>query len=346
MSSVNLEAALELLRDVPPLAPERQAAARRRFLEEAARLGQRPGIGPAGFRPAVRPTRADALGGSSSIGVWRILRRGLVAAAGILLLYGLLAGLVYAGQLASPTSPLYSVKLAWEDVRLALTWEPRARADLALDLVDMRVGEIADLAETGEPVPPRALERLEHLLRLELSTAARLGDPQMVAALERVQERTQVWVRTMEQAWQDGSPRNRESLQMAVRLLNQVRERARLGLSDQDAFRQAGGWVTLPQPIPTETSPLRPAPTTPPYPTPSSRPTFSPIPVTTAPAVGPGRSPEATQAAGSGPGQAATPHRTSGQAQTAGPDQTTGPAQTPGPQHTSEPGHNKNGQGK
>ncbi len=83
-------------------------------------------------------------------GFFAVLRPGLAAV--VMLAVVLLAGggVVAAAGNSLPDSPLYSVKLATESVRLALTPSALGKAELNAQFADERVDEIIKLAEKGE----------------------------------------------------------------------------------------------------------------------------------------------------------------------------------------------------
>lgn len=83
-------------------------------------------------------------------GFFTVLRPGLAAV--VMLAVVLLAGggVVAAAGNSLPDSPLYSVKLATESVRLALTPSDLGKAELNAQFADERVDEIIRLAEKGE----------------------------------------------------------------------------------------------------------------------------------------------------------------------------------------------------
>ncbi len=100
------------------------------------------------------------------------LRRGWVMALmviGILLVSG--GGVALAAGNSMPDSPLYPMKLATEQVQLALTPSALGKAQLCADLADRRVAEIVYLADTGdaqqvEAATQRLDERLTALVGL------------------------------------------------------------------------------------------------------------------------------------------------------------------------------------
>jgi hypothetical protein len=83
-----------------------------------------------GFFPSLRP-------------VW-------IALAAIVAIIIAGGGTVYAAGGALPDSPLYSVKLATEQVRLFFTWSDIGKAELYAEFADERVEEIIKMAEEGK----------------------------------------------------------------------------------------------------------------------------------------------------------------------------------------------------
>lgn len=97
-----------------------------------------------------------------------------VAMALVLMLAG--GGTVAAASGSMPDSPLYPVKLASEQVQLALTASPQDRAELQAHLADERVTEIVYLAGQGNV---RQIERTTERLREHLGgVAVQNGDKQ------------------------------------------------------------------------------------------------------------------------------------------------------------------------
>ena len=74
-----------------------------------------------------------------------------VAVAIVLVLSLAGGGTVYAAAGSMPDSPLYTVKIATEQVRLVLTFSDLGKAELNAKLADKRVGEIIYLAEADKP---------------------------------------------------------------------------------------------------------------------------------------------------------------------------------------------------
>jgi hypothetical protein len=89
-------------------------------------------------------------------------------------------GTVAASANSMPDQPLYPVKLATEQVRLALTPSDISKAELYAKLVDRRVTEIANIVDKGEPERvDRVARRLDaQLARIALLARARARDEQ------------------------------------------------------------------------------------------------------------------------------------------------------------------------
>ena len=84
-----------------------------------------------------------------------ILRPALAAAAILLVV---LAGATSAAASSLPGDPLYGVKRATEDVRLALTFDEVARTQLLSELTDRRLEELAEIAKRRPASAPTATQ--------------------------------------------------------------------------------------------------------------------------------------------------------------------------------------------
>jgi hypothetical protein len=84
-----------------------------------------------------------------------ILRPALAAAAILVLV---LAGATSAAASSLPGDPLYAVKRAGEDVRLALTFDDVARTRLLSELTDRRLEELAEVAKNRPSSAPTATQ--------------------------------------------------------------------------------------------------------------------------------------------------------------------------------------------
>ncbi len=93
----------------------------------------------------------------------------------ILLLAG--GGTVVAAGNSMPDSPLYQVKLATEEVRLALTPSALGKAEFYAKLADRRVLEIVSMADENKP---EQIEQTAHRLNTYLTKIADLASTQQV----------------------------------------------------------------------------------------------------------------------------------------------------------------------
>jgi len=162
-----LKRELERLKNVPPRDPQAAARGRERFLAEAAALQ------PAPRRNLAAPRKL----------AWNFAAVVLTL---LLLFFGGAVGAAFASQNALPGEMLYPVKLAAEDLRLALAGTPQAEIDLLMQFAAVRVAEMNQLAAQGIVSPPETPARLEQHVHLALQLAAGLDDPAMSVALENI----------------------------------------------------------------------------------------------------------------------------------------------------------------
>ena len=220
--------ALRSLQEVPPRSLGAQTAGKTAFLAEARSLAQ-----------AVSPSLKDRLKG------WMKPEgkeaKPMIFVARVALVLGLLLGgtgaTAAAAQASSPTDLLYPVKLATEDVRLALTTNAAAEYALLLGMVDERVEEIQRLAMEGIPVPTRVNTRLHNQLQMMLQRAAELDDPSLVQAMEQLQVRTQEHIRLFQNTRENASENAEEALQLAEQIMANIRVQAEGALEDPTTFR-------------------------------------------------------------------------------------------------------------
>jgi hypothetical protein len=104
-------------------------------------------------RPSSRPT------------IFSLQRAWVPALAMVLLLVFSSVGTAAASSNAMPDQPLYPVKVATEQVRLAMAFSDEAKAELNVQLVEIRSQEIATMAAEGKPEQVTAVtERLSQQL--------------------------------------------------------------------------------------------------------------------------------------------------------------------------------------
>lgn len=254
----------------PPLPPpQRLAPGRQLFLAEAARLRagatQRPAM-PLWLRGAMRPAAA------------------FIA---VLLIVALALSTGQAVSASLPGEGLYSLKLAAEDARLAITRDPQVRATLSLAQIKDRLDEIVAVLAQGRPLDEVAAERVRRQLAATLMAAVQVEDAAAAQALQRLETALRERQQTMTVAMDDLPEPERTALGRLVRLMERVREEAQAGQVDPAGLRQR-----LRQGVPLDPAESLPWRATP-------RPSSSPGP----------EGPQPTDQSGAGPGLQPSPIR-------------------------------------
>lgn len=101
----------------------------------------------------------------------------------IALALGGVTGTVYASQSSTPDDLLYPVKLASEDVMLAVISDPEQESALLLDLINRRLAEWQTMQEEGTPVGDALLTRLDAEIQAMFSVMLGLDDEQLPQAM-------------------------------------------------------------------------------------------------------------------------------------------------------------------
>jgi hypothetical protein len=143
-------------------------------------------------------------------------------------------GLVAVAQNDLPGEPLYAVKLAGEDIRLALTVGELAQMEQVENMIQNRIIEMATLAKNGKETPEELVNRLNYHLEHALRLAAGMNDEEMKQAMLMIRTRTEAQIRELNRINLTG---NGEMLEIHMRLQEQLRL-AELGLEDPLKFRQ------------------------------------------------------------------------------------------------------------
>jgi len=118
-----------------------------------------------------------------------------------IMIMGLLFGggvTVNAAQNDMPNEPLYALKLWSEDVGLQFQNSDEARVNRLMDLAQVRLQEMKQLAEAGQPVPDQVRQRLEQHIQQALQTCTNMDDPTLERTLLRIRNRLQQQERDME----------------------------------------------------------------------------------------------------------------------------------------------------
>jgi hypothetical protein len=164
-----------------------QAAELRPLLETALAAREASAIQPRpDFRARARYQFHSALkemAPGKSRSSWGWFPRWATAVAVVLVLVLAGGGTVLAADSSMPDSPLYSVKLATEQVRLALTPSQMGKARLCAELADRRVVEIAYMADKGDAEQVELItQRLDDKLDLlvVLVEGGKAAEPEML----------------------------------------------------------------------------------------------------------------------------------------------------------------------
>ena len=143
----------------------------------------------------------------------------------------------FAAQDSLPSEALYPIKTFVEDVRLALTSDPEAEADLLLQLADERMEEIAALSRQGLSVPNEVATRLREHLAQALQEAAKLGDASLLQLMEQIHVRSQEQIQLLEKLRENAPDKPEEALELATQAMNNLRVAAEGALEDPITFR-------------------------------------------------------------------------------------------------------------
>ncbi|MFN2166547.1 MAG: DUF5667 domain-containing protein, partial [Anaerolineae bacterium] len=146
----------------------------------------------------------------------------------LVLVVGLTFGASQAAAGSLPGEPLYGLKLAVEETRLALTSDLEAQAALNLVLAEERLDEVTALLEQGQPVGAETTARVEQQLQAAFDAAPAHMLEGLAVAIQQRQ-------RTMEQLAGDAPD---EPLQQLIREMERVRQEAHAGQGDPQGEQQ------------------------------------------------------------------------------------------------------------
>jgi hypothetical protein len=152
------------------------------------------------------------------------------------LVFGGAAATASAAQSSLPLDALYPLKTLSESVELGLTVSPTEKVEKALEHAERRVDEMKALGQTGTDVPEHLAEGYTEQVEYTLRLAAKMSDPEMTQALEKIQTSLQ-----QQQGAVAGLLATRPGdVQLAVlaKQLGQYVELAGLGQSQPGMFRE------------------------------------------------------------------------------------------------------------
>ena len=214
---------LEEIKTVPARNPQAAARGRAQFLGEAVSASE--------FRRH-----------KGWISIFRKERFAMNMLVSILVIAGLLFGggaTVNASQNDLPNEPLYALKLWSEDLGLQFQNNPEQKVERLMDLAQVRLHEMTQLANTGQPVPDQIRERLQLHIQQALQICAAQDDPAMDRTLLQIRDRLQQQDRDMERLQVHTSQDIQPVLQQTRSMLRQRLQLADEGLLDHEMFRYA-----------------------------------------------------------------------------------------------------------
>ena len=210
---------LSALGEPSPPPPQGLLPGRQQFLAEAARLRAKR----AGRRRWALPMGVPRLAGALVV---------------LILVVGLLLGTGAVAAASLPGQPLYGLKLAGEEIRLALTKAPRARAALHQTLVGKRLDEIAALVQQNRDVDASTASRAGYQLAAALDAALQIEEAAMVPALQRLEAMIQQRQQTMEACLGEMPEPAGAPIRHLLQTMEQVRQEAHRGQGDPEGVRQ------------------------------------------------------------------------------------------------------------
>ncbi len=159
----------------------------------------------------------------------------------LIMTVGAAGGTVAAAQASDPGDVLYPVKIASEDLRLALTSDSEQAFELLLEYAQERFEEIDALSEEGESIPLQVTERLQEHFQQALQQATNFDDENLTQAMERMAVMTQQQSQALQQKQSQDAGNAEDALQQAEQIVSRIRAAAEEGLDDPITFRLRHG---------------------------------------------------------------------------------------------------------
>jgi hypothetical protein len=210
--------------------PQKAARGREVFMNQVEKLHK--------AAPAAVPINTQQRYGKGLFGLhpsFASLAIAIIVAATLLL--GGTWGTVYAAQGSLPGDLLYSVKLAEENLRLALTGNSQEKVDLLTSYADRRVDEAIELASQGQLVPESLPDKMDIQLDELFILAADMDDTAMSQALNGVQIHLRDQDRDMTHVMK-GLPEGVDPQLTRLQAMLQARQQlAATGIEEPNVFR-------------------------------------------------------------------------------------------------------------
>lgn len=153
------------------------------------------------------------------------------------LLFGAGAGTAVASANSLPDSPLYPIKIGMEEVRVSLTRDPVEQAKLQIELAQLRIQEMQQLALKGS-VPDEAIQtRLQTHLQTALQLCANAPEAEMAGLLNQARLMIQGEAPGLVRAQQQVQSRAQTALGEAYQLMHRVSQEIDDALQNPQTFR-------------------------------------------------------------------------------------------------------------
>jgi hypothetical protein len=213
---------LETIKPVPPRNPQQASRGRAHFLGTAVSMSELPRQ-------------------KGWISIFRKERYAMNVLLSILVIAGLLFGggaTVSAAQNNLPNEPLYGLKIWTEDLSLQFQNNEEAKVIRLMELAQIRVQEMVQVANNGESIPDEVPLRLEQHLRQAMQICVNMDDAALDQALLKLRERLQEQERVMEQLQLHAA--NPDALQLMLQTRTMLQQQLRLveeGLQNREMFR-------------------------------------------------------------------------------------------------------------
>jgi len=164
----------------------------------------------------------------------------------VLLSIFVIAGLVFGGgatvsaaQDDLPNEPLYAIKTWIEDLSLQFQNNEDAKVTRLMELAQIRVQEMVQVSNNGEPIPDEVPLRLEQHLRQAMQICVNMDDAALDRVLSRLRDRLQEQERVMDQLQlRTADP---DALQLMLQTRTMLQQHLRLvedGLQNREMFRE------------------------------------------------------------------------------------------------------------
>ncbi len=160
-----------------------------------------------------------------------------------LMVFGLIFGVGQAAAASLPGSPLYGLKLTAEQARMELTSSPEAKAELAAELAQNRLSEVAQMVANGTEVDGETAFKVQQQVSLAFQAANQVsGDGQLkFQAQNRLRnillEQHQVMASAV-----DAAPQQQEPVRALLRSVERVRAELHTGEGEASGQQNRTNW--------------------------------------------------------------------------------------------------------